>query len=99
MKKRLEEMQIGDDLCDMHDGLITDRLKNEVVGSTLIRFPAVGGCEFISKQLEGTMYCNKLLVMVGSPEPVGEYIRAVFAYSYDDRSFGVVQLMAKPSPE
>jgi hypothetical protein len=93
-KKRLEDMTIGDVLCDMHYGLSTDGLKNRAI-ATVIKFPAIDGHEFLGRQLPHD-YLNKMLVMVGAPVRVGGYIRAVFAYSYDDRTFGVVQIMAEP---
>ncbi len=98
MKRRLEEMQIGDSLCDMHDGLFTAQLKNDEIKTYLIRFEAEGGGDFIDKQIP-VMYTNKILVLVGLPRILDGVVMAVFAYSYDDRSFGVVEVKAKPCPE
>lgn len=97
MKKRLEEFAIGDALCDMHDGLYTDRLKNEDIATTLIRFEAEGGGDFIDEQLP-VAYTNKILVAVSVPKIEDGKVAVVFAYSYDDRSFGVVRITAKPFP-
>lgn len=94
-KQRLEDMKIGDVLCDMHTGFRTDRLKNAAIDTTLISFRACDGCTFLGRQLPRD-YLNKTLVLVGAPEQIGDYIRAVFAYSYDDRTFGLVHVTASP---
>lgn len=78
--------QVGDVLCDMHDGFkgLPDDL--EVVRDIKVRTDAAG--DMIMGAC-GHQPCNKSLVIIGYSH---SFLYLVAAYSYDGRYFGMVEL-------
>lgn len=104
MGRRLEDMSVGGTLLDMHYGLGADdkhvkrELRNKVISVDLLAFQARSGCAFIDAQTNGLRYTNKMLVLIAEPEIKDGKLKAVFAYSYDDRIFGLVTIVAETAP-
>jgi hypothetical protein len=105
MKHKLTDLKFGQAVHDMHDGPPDfDKLFGpgvSVVGS--LHIPKRDGHQFITQMLEerkgespewvkGTHYTNKMLVLVavvyGAPTVY------VFAYSYDGRRLGFIEVAA-----
>lgn len=104
MSRRLEDMRPGGPLCDMHYGFGQDykhlraELRNKILCIESIVFPAKSGCKFIDAQEGSPRYTNKMLVLIAEPTYEAGNLRAIFAYSYDDRLFGVVAITVEPAP-
>lgn len=93
-------IEIGDYICDMHNGLSPQRLREianlleveEVKALCHVKMPMIGGGSFIEKSIRAHdprfTYTNKCLAVIHADER-GELS---CAYSYDDRCFGVVCL-------
>ncbi len=92
-KKRFEDLQIGDQLCDVHDGLDPQQgiLEHvEVVSCHQIQM--TGGSAFIKKALDLPHYVNKHLVLASLADYRNGKWYAFAVYSYDDMYFGSVKI-------
>lgn len=92
--RKLSELRIGDAIHDMHDGFPAWKrldLDVDVESVKSIRTPMPQSAEVVNSMLAGYgryYYTNKTLVLVGTDHR-GRY---TFAYSYDDRELGVIQV-------
>lgn len=93
-KKKPSELQVGDFICDMHDGLDL----NSISGTLLSRRIVTIDCkshDFIAQFTERP-YTNKHLIVVEEPIYVeNNSYQVKAAYSYDDRIFGLVVMVVK----
>lgn len=80
-------MEIGDILCDWHDGAPKD-LPEGVKLRGLTIWETSGGAKFIFQRTK-RVYYNKMAVLVDIQLSGAR----VFNFSYDDRLFGVFQLV------
>lgn len=92
-KKRFEEIQIGEPLCDMHDGLHPEEgIAEPVEVLSCHQLQMVGGSDFIKKSLKIPHYVNKHLVLASLADYRDGKWYAYAVYSYDDSLFGTVKL-------
>lgn len=103
MIKKLSELDIGNIICDMHDGFSTKNIEGVLISYGLTAINAPDGSQFIYKILNGngyqnTFYTNKSLIVIDSPyeENSGEWVVKA-AYSYDNKFFGLVTIRMRPN--
>lgn len=83
-REALEAMEIGDVLCDWHDGL--PELPDDVIASGSTSWRAAGGSAFLSATLQRP-YVNKTAVLVAATEKGAGQQELLFNVSYDDQLF------------
>lgn len=89
-KERFLALNLGDYIQDMHYGLHALDLDDSLEILCHAETHMSGGTEFIARNT-GRSYANKMAVLVGNS--LGPYgMTQTFAYSYDDRVFGMFQI-------